>query len=87
MAYEDIDYNMHMNNARYFDMVEDRLPAAMRGELLKEVRVEHSAEARLGDVVTVEWGERDGEYYVNALTDRPCFRMNLVYAVQETGDA
>ena len=69
-----------MNNTRYFDLAEDLIDAAKNGEILREARIEYSAEAKLGDTVNVTWGEKDGMYYVNGTCERTCFRMNLRYA-------
>ncbi|MBE6909742.1 MAG: hypothetical protein E7474_09275 [Ruminococcaceae bacterium] len=78
-----VDLNGHMNNTRYFDVVEDRLPAVNDGKMLREARVEYHAEAKLGAALHVNWGEHNGEYYVNAETDEPCFRMNLRYGGED----
>lgn len=82
VPYSCVDLNGHMNNTRYFDLAEDKLPAARAGKLLREVRTEYSAEAPLGATLDVAWGEADGTYFlsgVNAETGRKCFRMGLTY--------
>lgn len=79
VPYSYVDLNGHMNNTRYFDLVEDSIPAAKCGKLLREVHVEYNAEARLDTTLDVAWGEQDGLYYVNGSEERPCFRMNLRY--------
>lgn len=80
VPYSCVDLNGHMNNTRYFDVAEDHLPAARSGALLREVRAEYSAEARLGETLRVAWGERDGTYYLSGTEERICFRMSLAYA-------
>jgi acyl-ACP thioesterase len=88
VPYSCVDLNGHMNNARCFDLAEDRLPAAKEGDILRDVRVEYTGEAMLDTLLVAEWGEKDGKYYVNAMTDRPCFRMELTYdAAKKDGDA
>ena len=79
VPYSYVDLNGHMNNTRYFDLAEDRLPAAKAGKLLREIHTEYSAEAKLGATLHVAWGEEDGTYYVNGTTDRLCFKMSLAY--------
>lgn len=79
VPYSYVDLNGHMNNTRYFDMVEDLLPAVKSGKLLREVHVEYCAEARLDDTLDIAWGEDKGLYYVNGTEAHPCFRMNLLY--------
>ena len=79
VPYSCVDLNGHMNNARYFDAAEDHLPAARSGALLREVRAEYSAEARLGETLRVAWGEKDGTYCLSGTGTRTCFRMSLAY--------
>ena len=79
VPYSYVDLNGHMNNTRYFDLVEDHLPAAKAGKILCEVHTEYSAEAKLGTTLHVAWGKADDCYYVNGSTERPCFRMSLTY--------
>lgn len=80
VPYSYVDLNGHMNNTRYFDLVEDRLPAGKSGKLLREIHTEYSAEAKRDAVLHVTWGEKDGRYYVNGSTEHPCFKMSLTYA-------
>ncbi len=75
-----LDLNGHMNNTRYFDLAEDRIPAAAEGAALREISVEYSSEARLGDTLTVTV-EKDGtRYYVSGETGKRVFRMSFLYA-------
>ncbi len=57
VAYEDIDYNMHMNNARYPDMVCDFLPdpAAVR---VTGISLSYLKEAPYGSTLTIERADR-----------------------------
>ncbi len=79
VPYSYVDLNGHMNNTRYFDLIEDRLPAAKAGNILREIHVEYTAEARLDDVLHVSWGKENALYYVNATAEHTCFRMSLRY--------
>lgn len=79
VPYSYVDLNDHLNNARYFDMVEDVLPPSRGGKKLREILTEYHAEIKLGETVHLEWGRKNGLYYVNGVTDRPCFRMSLTY--------
>lgn len=75
-----LDLNGHMNNTRYFDLAEDRIPAAAEGAALKEIAVEYSSEARLGDALNITV-EKDGtRYYVSGETGKRVFRMSFLYA-------
>ncbi len=74
-----VDINGHMNNAHYFDLVEDCIPAAADGEALKSIQVEYSNEARCGESFTVSWCCSGGDYYVCGEGEKPVFRMSLTY--------
>ncbi|MBR3560012.1 MAG: hypothetical protein IKN81_00525 [Oscillospiraceae bacterium] len=79
VPYSYVDLNGHMNNTRYFDLIEDHLPAAKSGKLLREIHTEYTAEAKLGAALHVAWGEAGGQYYVNGSSEHICFRMSLRY--------
>ena len=80
VPYSYLDLNGHMNNTRYFDLAEDRIPAAAEGRDLKEIQVEYSSEARLGDTLSVTV-EQDGDrFYVSGETEKKIFRMCMAYA-------
>ena len=74
-----VDINGHMNNAHYFDLVEDCIPAAAGGEPLKSIQVEYSNEARCGESFTVSWCRSGSDYYVCGEGEKPVFRMALSY--------
>lgn len=74
-----IDLNGHMNNTRYFDMVEDHTPPTPGP--LREVRVEFVTEALLGEELSVHWGARENTRYFCGIGSRgTCFQMRLEYA-------
>lgn len=74
-----VDLNGHMNNTRYFDLAEDHIPAAAEGKRLRAVSTEYTAEARFRDALTLRWGGEDGRWYMEGLSDRPCFRLSMEY--------
>lgn len=75
-----VDLNGHMNNTRYFDLAEDCIPAAEEGRSLRLVQTEYVSEARLGDTLSVRWGEQNGVFYLQGESGKPIFRMRLEYA-------
>ena len=79
VPYSYVDLNGHMNNTRYFDLMEDTLPDAAQGRALAAVSMEYAHEARLGETVELRWGQRDSEYYLTGQTDKTLFRMSLRY--------
>lgn len=74
-----VDLNGHMNNTRYFDLAEDHIPAAAAGERLRAVSTEYTAEARFGEELKLRWGEEEGRFFMEGLSDRPCFRLSMTY--------
>ena len=62
IAYSDIDYNMHMNNTRYPDMLCDFM-SDMAGKRMRRVTMSFVREAALGHTLTVLRGKVDGRYY------------------------
>lgn len=79
VPYSFVDLNGHMNNARYFDLAEDCVGAAVKGKRLREIRTEYVNEARLGEHLTLRWNGEEGEVYLCGESDRPVFRMALRY--------
>ena len=79
MPFSYVDLNGHMNNTRYFDLAEDHIPAAAEGRRLKAVSTEYTAEARFRDALTLRWGSEDGRWFMEGLSDRPCFRLAMEY--------
>ena len=64
ISFADIDYNMHMNNTKYPDMLRDFLPdpAAVR---ITGLSLAYHKEAAYGDTLTVERASAgNGTYYV-----------------------
>lgn len=66
ILYSDLDYNMHMNNTRYPDMLCDYMPIE-KVESIKGMTLSYLHEAAFGDTITVLRGEKDGAYYFRTL--------------------
>ena len=79
IPYSYIDLNGHMNNARYYDLALDLMPASLRGRKLRELTSEHIGEAQLGDVLTIGCGASDNTFSISGAKDKPVFRMKFVY--------
>ncbi len=79
VPYSYVDLNGHMNNTRYFDLAEDRIPAAAEGRSLRSIAVEYTNEARLGDELRVMVEHQDKVYRVSGDTEKKIFRMEFVY--------
>ncbi len=65
IVYSDLDFNHHMNNTRYPDMVCDFLPD-MEGRYVSSLSLSYLREAAYGDTLTVSRArvEGDGECYL-----------------------
>ena len=68
-----------MNNTRYFDLAEDIIPAPLEGKRLKTISSRYAAEARLGDVIELQWQEKDGIYRISGGGEKKYFTINFVY--------
>ena len=79
VPYSYVDINGHMNNTRYFDLAEDHIPAAAEGRCLRAVSTEYTAEARFRDALTLRWGREGERWYMEGLSDKPCFRLSMEY--------
>lgn len=56
VRFTDLDWNLHMNNCRYMDWVEDTLPALFHREHCpREFVVHYAQEAREGDQMELSW--------------------------------
>ena len=74
IVYSDIDYNMHMNNTRYPDMICDFLSEMISGESVRvsSISLSYLKEARLGDNLTVlrSDADADGRIFVRTLNEQ-----------------
>ncbi|GAB1482337.1 thioesterase [Treponema sp.] len=81
-AYSDIDYNDHVNNARYIQWIQDALPAAAL-ENAQQVRLDinYLSELKEGDGASLWTGNsEEGLYFVegkNTASLKPTFRAEL----------
>lgn len=80
VPYSYVDINGHMNNTRYFDVVEDNLPCQSAP---RAIQVEYLSEVRRGETLCVRWGREGERIFLSGETDRPCFRMSLQYNNKE----
>lgn len=72
-----LDFNGHLNNTRYADIVFDRLPADTVSRMTGfSVAFHH--EAKLGDRLMLSRAENDGEWLLHAQNgDAPCFTAQV----------
>ena len=84
VPYSYVDQNGHMNNTRYFDLAEDRVPDAMRTRTLRGVKSEYAREARLDEQILLK-NEINGDTFLLAgeSEGQKIFRLALTYAPDE----
>lgn len=56
ICYSDLDFNRHLNNAVYGDILMDFLPAEMRRQKMKTVQISYISEGRLGETLKIYGG-------------------------------
>lgn len=61
IVYSDLDYNMHMNNTRYADMLCDYMPIDDVSRI-KGISISYLHEAAYGDRIKIYGTESDGKY-------------------------
>lgn len=64
VSYSDLDYNGHMNNTYYADLLCDHIPELAEGtHRVRSFRVHYSKEASLGETLTVmRYRDEEGKY-------------------------
>ena len=78
--FSQIDINGHMNNTRYFDVIDDLLwgdgdPSSVPHAVLAN----YLSELRLGDDYSLNCYKKDDALYFEGGTDKPCFRVKYTF--------
>lgn len=68
IVYSDLDYNMHMNNTRYPDMLCDFLPLEDVNRL-RGMSLSYLHEAAYGDTITVLGAKREDSYFIRTVNE------------------
>jgi medium-chain acyl-[acyl-carrier-protein] hydrolase len=72
VRYSDLDYNCHMNNTIYGDIITDYLPGGAAGRQYSEIQINYITESTQGDVLKLYAGERDGRILMQGVNERGC---------------
>ena len=79
--FSQVDINGHMNNTRYFDVIDDAMekwhPGWIAGHPAKTVTANYLSELRLGDEFTLNGYEKDGSFYYEGAADKPKFLIKV----------
>ena len=87
VPYSHTDINGHMNNTRYFDLAEDRMPEGLRGRPVRLIQTEYAREARLGDTIELQSaGSADGYCLCGQQNGAKLFRLSLAYGSGKEAD-
>ena len=60
-----IDINGHLNNAHYFDIIENATPAASQGLEPHFINARYGTETLEGELISVNWGNDGKSYYAS----------------------
>ena len=77
--FSQIDINGHMNNARYFDLIEDRMPAEQHERTPKRILANYSNELRECERFTLRGFETAGDWTYEGASEKVKFRISLHY--------
>ena len=79
--FSQVDINGHMNNTRYFDMIDDILHAGTTSSnnRPKTVLANYLSELRLGDEFTLDRYDDSGTLYFEGVGEKPHFRIRYEY--------
>ena len=79
IVYSDLDYNMHMNNTKYTDMLCDCIPMEDTGRI-DGVLLSYVKESAFGDVLDVRHAYADGVHYFRTLSGeaKTCLEAQLI---------
>lgn len=72
IRYSDIDFNYHLNNTVYGDIVTDFLPGGAENCRYSEVQINYINESALGDVLKIYAAKQDGKVRMKGMNARGC---------------
>ena len=87
VSQDDLDTNMHMNNARYFYLAEHRPGVSLTENQMKLVRAAFLNEARLSERISLSWGcESEVFYCCGRKDDQDCFEISIRYQSKQPAE-
>lgn len=72
VRFSDLDYNHHLNNTVYADIVTDFLPGGAMGRQYGEIQINYVTESTLGDTLKIYAQEEDGRVLMKGVNERGC---------------
>lgn len=83
VPYSYVDINGHMSNTRYFDLMEDLMPPALRQRMPERILVQFSAEAPLGEQMALEYRAEENSFCLQGQGKKKLFCLNISYQQEE----
>lgn len=81
IRYSDLDYNHHLNNTVYADILMDFLPGGAAGRTCLEAQIDYINEAKLGDVLKIYAAEKNNRIFMQGVHERGCgFTASAVFS-------
>lgn len=72
IRYSDLDYNRHLNNTIYGDILTDFLPGGAQGNKYAEVQINYVNESAQGDVLKIYAAKENGRVLMQGVHGRGC---------------
>ena len=72
IRYSDLDYNCHLNNTIYGDILTDFLPGGAEGNRYAEVQINYVNESAQGDVLKIYAAKENGRVLMQGVHTRGC---------------
>ena len=80
VPYSFVDLNGHMNNTRYFDLAEDRMPKELHERHLVGIQTEYAKEAKEGDTILLKSEVMPDAYLLSGEQNgAKLFRLSLTF--------
>ena len=82
VKYSELDANGHTNNSKYINFVIDNLPSEFQKKQIKDLRINYSREAHLGEEMEIKakYNEAENKYSVQGVIgDVSSFEAELYY--------
>ena len=77
-----LDINCHMNNIRYFDLVQSCIGSENDGMQPSQIQAVFMNEALLGEQMTIRWGKRENYwFFTGQKSDVECFHIGIQYVL------
>jgi medium-chain acyl-[acyl-carrier-protein] hydrolase len=81
IRYSDLDYNHHLNNTVYADILMDFLPGGASGRTCAEAQIDYVHEGMLGDVLKIYAEEENNRILMQGVHTRGCgFTASAVFS-------